>query len=940
MPLLRDHKIGEPYQLAKVELVYEDQNSALWFGTSEGLFLYDGIEFQPFLKEDTTSNHVRAVFRDSKKQLWVGYNDGSIYHLERRKLERWAQKVGPLQVPVNGFAEDGKGNIWISTYGEGVYFFDGTNSININDEDGLPSNDIYVMAICKAGNIWLGTDRGIATCKITEQGNSIENYNSEDGLPDDIVKAILVNRDGKLWIGTYDGGVCLFDPIEKTFSFPIPDQPLGVVNCLELFEGTDLWIGTLGNGIWRYSLLQGGLHPLPSLENAKVKDLHRDIEGNIWIVTNTLGICSANRQFESIPTNFDNVQSVLSDANNRLWVGTPNGLFTHHLDEKGRSSFHEQLPALKLNAISLFEDKFGNIWIGTYGQGLYVYRPATGAVRHISVQDGLVDGNIFSIDGVGQYVWLATLGGATEIKYGADILKGGELAFRTIDQGDGLGANFIYKVFIDSQERVWFGTDGKGVSVLENGSVKNYPAASHNHADGNTDEDHQLHAVYSITEDKNGHIWLSTENAGIFEFDGTDFEHLTVKEGIRDLEITSLATNANGQVIIVHPTGLDVLTPTSKHLIYYDDEIGAQDLDPNINAVCADRHGNVWIGGKNTIIKITALKEALEIHPRTFLNNVSIFLEPIDFRSDTIFSHSQNNVVFSYVGIWNTDPQTVKYRYRLLGYNVDWISSKDRRATYSNLSAGKYTFQVTSTENDAWSDEPIIGYSFEITPPIWERWWLILLVFFLFAGLFYLYQKYRDKRIQLVNLLEKDKIESQLAALKAQINPHFLFNSFNTLVSVIEENPKLAVEYVENLSDFYRKIMQLRDREIISIEEEIELVRNYAYLLEKRYGKNFRLNISHNGELCYIVPFTLQILVENAVKHNIISKSKPLTVAIAIKENKYIVVTNNIQPKLTKEKSTYFGLESLAQRYKLLGNKKVKVEQTEKEFKVSIPVVD
>src|SRR5690606_11307647 len=108
----------------------------------------------------------------------------------------------------------------------------------------------------------------------------------------------------------------------------------------------------------------------------------------------------------------------------------------------------------------------------------------------------------------------------------------------------------------------------------------------------------------------------------------------------------------------------------------------------------------------------------------------------------------------------------------------------------------------------------------------------------------------------------------------------------------------------------------------------------------KRYGKNFHLNINLNGQQYYIVPFTLQILVENAVKHNIISKSKPLTVNINLENDEHIVVTNDIQPKLTKEKSTHFGLHSIVQGYKLLGNKKVKVEDDGQVFKVSIPLIE
>lgn len=939
-PFFKIHELGELYQKAKPKIIYEDRNSTLWFGTTEGLFLFDGVEFYPFMKEDSTSEHVCAIFRDNQNRLWIGYEDGSIYHFEKQKFLPWLPEEGLPKVPVNGFAEDGQGHIWISTYGEGVYLFDEHRIYNLNREDGLPSNDIYTIVTCPEGTVWLGTDRGIATCMFSNGIKSIENYTSENGLPDEIVRAILPNGEGQLWIGTYDGGVCLFDPKAKSFSFPLKDQPMGVVNCLELFESTDLWIGTMGNGVWRYSLTQKELEHLPQLEDVKVADLHKDIEGNIWAVTNNSGIFSANRQFELIPTNFEDVQAVLSDSKNRLWIGTAGGLFAHRLDKQGKSSFEEQLPALGLNTVSLYEDEFGNIWIGTFGMGVFIYQPANGGVFHLSNSNGLKDGNIFSMDGVTGVVWLATLGGAMEVKYDQDVLKGGKMTFQNWEQKDGLGSNFIYKVLIDSQKRVWFGTDGKGVSMLENGVIKNFPTASHAHPGGQLDEDSHLHAVYSITEDQKGHIWLSTDKAGIFEFDGENFNHLTVKEGIRDLQITSLATDANGQIIIVHPTGLDLLTPASRHLIYYDNEVGVHDLDPNLNAVCADRFGNVWIGGKNKVVKYTALKEELEIHPRTLLNNVFVFLEPIDFQKTISFSNHQNHLVFSYMGLWYTDPQIVKYRYQLKGYDLQWIESKDRRATYSNLPPGQYTFQVTSTENDAWSDEPIVTYSFDISSPIWMRWWFVLLVLAIIGSLFYWYQKNRDKRIQLVNLLEKDKAESKLAALKAQINPHFLFNSFNTLVSVIEENPKLAVEYVDNLSDFYRKIMQLRDKEIIPIQEEIELVNNYYFLLQKRYGKNFHLNINLNGGQFYIVPFTLQILVENAVKHNVISKSKPLTVNIDMEDDRHIVVTNEIKPKLTKEKSTHFGLHSIIQGYKLLGNKKVKVEDGEGVFKVSIPVID
>ncbi len=940
VPFFKSHEFGEQFQKAKAELIFEDENSALWLGTTQGLFLYDGIEFHPILKEDATSNHVRSVFRDSKSRFWVGYEDGSIYHFHNQQLRAWQPEEGLPRVAVNGFAEDGRGHIWFSTYGEGVYLFDEKRVYNFNQEDGLPGNDIYTLVAGQHGKIWVGTDRGLSHCDFFEENKVVENFSVEDGLPDNIVKAVLADDQGRLWVGTYDGGVCLFDPGTKSFTYPLPQTSFGVVNCLELFAGTDLWIGTAGQGIWRFNLTNKELTPLPKLENTKVADLHKDIEGNIWVLTSNHGIHSANRQFEFVETDFKNTQAVLCDSGNRLWAGTSDGLFVHRVDEKGNSRFQQHLPSLKLNIVSLFEDDFANIWIGTFGAGVYIYQPDNGKVFHLTVENGLKDGNIFSMDGQDGVVWLATFGGVLEVRYDGDVLKGGNMAFRSLDKTTGLGSNFIYKVFIDSRQRVWFGTDGQGLSVLDHGVLKNFSHATHVHTDSLREEDFRLHAVYSITEDQQGHIWLSTDKAGIFEFDGENFLHLTVKEGVRDVEITSLATDANGQILIVHPTGIDLLDPSSKHLIYYDNEVGVSRLDPNLNAVCTDPYGNIWIAGNNKIIKYTSLKDSLEIHPRTLLNNVFVFLEPVDFRSVHSFASHENHLIFSYMGLWYTDPQIVKYRYRMKGYDLSWIESKDRRATYSNLPPGQYTFEVTSTENDAWSDEPVVSYQFKIRSPIWRRWWFIVLLLASVGSFFYWYQKSRDKRVQLVNLLEKDRAESELAALKAQINPHFLFNSFNTLISVIEENPQLAVEYVDNLSDFYRKIMQLRDKELIPIQEEIELLHNYNFLLKKRYGNNFHLNIDVKEGQFYIVPFTLQILVENAVKHNVISKSKPLTVDIRMEGDRYIVVSNAIQPKLTKEKSTRFGLQSIVQGYRLLGNKKVKVEDQAGVFIVSIPVID
>ena len=941
-PYFKMHQFGETYRNAKIELIFEAQNSLLWFGTSEGLFSYDGLEFVPFLKNDLTSNHVRAIFQDSKGKMWVGYEDGSIAFMEKLQLKNWMPEEGTPVVAITGFEEDSQGRFWTATYGEGIYYKDENHLYNINTDDGLLGDDIYVMTKDKLGRIWVGTDGGISICEIENGKKSIKNLTTKDGLPDDIVRDILRDDRGNFWIGTYDKGVSFYDFEKQKFENPVPDWDKGIVSNMELYKDRELWIGTEGNGIWLLSLLDGSLQTLSGqnqLSGSKIHDLHKDIEGNIWVISNLHGICHANRQFEFIDTKFENTQAIFADRDNLVWVGTEKGLFTHHLDSVGNSFFTQHLKEHNLNVISLFEDKFGNLWIGTFGEGVYIFNKNSQKIRRLTEKDGLTNGSILYINGIKNKVWLATLGGVTEIQLNDNLLNFNSLSVQNFNHEDGLGTNFIYKVFIDSQERLWFATDGKGISVLENGKITNYQKAKHKHEDDSKAEEVDLKAVYSITEDQQGHIWLSTAKKGIFEFDGENFVHLTVKEGIRDLAITSLISDVKGNILIVHPTGLDVLTPETHHLIYYDKEVGIDDIDPHLNAVCTDEYDNIWIGCKNGIIKYIPLNEELEIHPRTRLNNVSIFLEPIDFQTSNQFSHDQNNLVFDYLGLWYTDPTTVKYRYQLVGYDRDWIFSKDRKVTYSNLPSGEYTFNVTSTENDAWLDEPIISYSFEVLPPFWMRWWFILLSILAVSGIFYWYQKARDARLQRVNLLEREKAESNLAALKAQINPHFLFNSFNTLITAIEEDPHSAVEYVEKLSDFYRTMLEYRDKEVIPLAEELELVKNYSYLLERRFGKNFKVNLNLNGQKIYLAPLTLQILLENAVKHNVISKSKPLTVDIGMNGGDFLTIENNLQPKIRPEKSTHFGLQSLVKRYELLTGKKMKIAEREGRFRVEIPVV-
>lgn len=197
----------------------------------------------------------------------------------------------------------------------------------------------------------------------------------------------------------------------------------------------------------------------------------------------------------------------------------------------------------------------------------------------------------------------------------------------------------------------------------------------------------------------------------------------------------------------------------------------------------------------------------------------------------------------------------------------------------------------------------------------------------------------RIQRINTLHQLEKEKTTLQLLAIQAQVNPHFLFNSFNTLSNIIEEDQKSAVAYVDQLSGFFRGVLLHREAELITLEEEVVIMRNYAYILEKRYGNNINIVENINNLEGYIAPLGIQLLVENAIKHNKVSNENPLIITITI-DDKWVVVSNPVRPKIqAMTDSTGFGLSSLVTRYQYLTSSKIEVLNDGNTFTVRIPII-
>lgn len=214
-----------------------------------------------------------------------------------------------------------------------------------------------------------------------------------------------------------------------------------------------------------------------------------------------------------------------------------------------------------------------------------------------------------------------------------------------------------------------------------------------------------------------------------------------------------------------------------------------------------------------------------------------------------------------------------------------------------------------------------------------------------YANTFYLqsYIKIRDEKQALEMALMKEKeiaLQSQLNSLKLQINPHFMFNNFNNLLELIEEDTKLAGKFLSNLSKVYRYIIANLDRNLISVADEIKFLDSYLYLMKVRHAGDVITKISPEVKECkgFLPPAVLQLLVENAIKHNSFSMKHPLFIAITLSDD-YITVHNLKSPLLSKMESTGLGHKNIIERYALLCDKKVKIENAENFYSVSLPII-
>ncbi|WP_027381747.1 sensor histidine kinase [Chryseobacterium daeguense] len=265
---------------------------------------------------------------------------------------------------------------------------------------------------------------------------------------------------------------------------------------------------------------------------------------------------------------------------------------------------------------------------------------------------------------------------------------------------------------------------------------------------------------------------------------------------------------------------------------------------------------------------------------------------------------------------------------------------KRQQISYSNLLI-VLAFGMVIMFGLAWIQQLILSHiNFGPTMLMVEvRGILINLVCYMFLTL--LQNNYTSQKVRLeLEKVKSDNLGAQYELLKQQINPHFLFNSLNTLKSMAETNDSETVDFIMKLSDFYRFTLESRKLDLITVQEEMKIIDSYIFLQKARFGEGITLTNELTDQVLktLIPPFTLQLLVENCIKHNIVSQSKPLHIKIYNSENK-IIIENPVQKKMVTEESLGVGLDNVKMRYKHLLEQEIEINSDEKIFQIKLPLI-
>lgn len=894
--------------------IWQDKQGFLWIGTRDGLNKYDGYSFTIYKPDPADPTHtfshnvITDICEDRVGRMWVTTLGGGLHLFNRRSGQATTYRVAgsapiSLRNVMFSLKEDHLGGLWIACR-EGLTRFDPVSRIFKLYKPFDPAKpNVYAVEEDKQGQIWLGTQSGLYRFDYRSA------LASPVPLPDTelnpAVASLLFDTKGTLWITTESG---------RLYRLEAGKQPV------------------------RYALSQSGQQEVKRQPRARSLLMTRT--GDLWAApaglnklirlnpkTGHWAQFGANvAQQGSLTSN--TIFSLFQDREGLLWVGSNNGLDKLSLTPEKFHSFqivqntsHVRLPQNSIQA--LCQARSGLIWLATESNGLYSFQPATGQYRAYPAKPNdshqLANNAVTAIweDRSGR-LWIGAGSCLHEFdsKTGMFIRYPSAITIRSIREGlhgeiwiagaglarfdpqthqftyyrhdpknpPSMGDEGLILALPTRDGSVWAASTRRGINRLNlaTGQFTHYQPDYSQPLGKLNDKD-----IRCMYEDRKGRIWIGTNQGGLNQYQPqTDsFIAFTTHHGLPSNHITGILEDEVGNLWLATNQGVCRFNPQTHHCQNYDKRDGLQANE--FSEACAHGINNtLLLGGANGFSLF--LPQSIQTNtriPPVYITKVQIGprVEPLP-QKNLILSHRDNYLSFDFLALNFIQPEKNTYAYQLVGVDKDWIYCGTRRfVSYASLPPGTYQFKVKAANNDGIWNRSGTSLAITIQPPFWRTNWFIFLEVSALLGLLYLVYRYRIRQVQQQES-EKTQINKKLAelemqALRAQMNPHFIFNSLNSINRfIMKHESESASAYLSKFSKLIRLILNRSTASLVTLADELETLTLYLELESLRFSGRFtyaiQIDATIETDFMEIPPLLIQPYVENAIWHGLMQKEE------------------------------------------------------------------
>ncbi len=753
---------------SKVYSIIQDRNDWIWLGTESGVSRFGGSQFENFSSANgLAGGGVYSMTEDSTGRIWFGHLNGGLSIYDGTKFLKVKFDSLNLTGDVTSIKQTGK-FIWITTISNGAIRFPFPESGDTlltakqySGKDGL-SDQVSSSFLSKNKDLYC-VDPNAGIKRYNPGNDKFENY-SPPGFPKYFsVIYMFEDSKGDTWFGTHNGG--LYRQIGSTGEMKVYDYRDGLAKNLVTFITEDyrgnIWVGTWGGGITVFSGEKMRIYNKSNgLEATSIHWILEDHEKNMIIADQYNGISifkgdhfTSFEDPEMLPDK--SVFAVNQDMSGRYWFGTNAGISVY--DPRAQENKQVQIFNNEKNSIGnkirfIKSDQHGDIWIGTEGSGISKYDLKSGRFVYDTRINGLLhhQGIItaFEIDRQNR-LWIGNMDRLV-------VWDDAKQEALTFTQASGLAGNWIKVLYCDKDNNIWIGSEQMSGLTKYDAVTRKFSII--NIGEGNIPQ--------TITQTPDSRIWIGT-TSGLFciQNDAVSMT-LNEKSGLLSNNIKLLQPEGDKYLYIGTNYGLDRYNLTDSTIATFSKRSGFQGIEASLNASVKDSEGNLWFGTANGVTRLSpALMPPYDIKPRVHISNLDVNGNHRIMLSNMKLNYKENTILFYFYTVSLIDPDAVKYKVMLRGFDTDWKPESNLTQKDYSLSPGHYTFRImASNAYGYWNEEPV-EFSFVIKPPFYQTPWFIALCLIIATIGVIAYIKIRERNL----IREKKILEAKVAERTAEV---------------------------------------------------------------------------------------------------------------------------------------------------------------------------